>query len=112
MTEEHPHRMISIDFRPHKTGSWGVYIPLEDFVRTVSFISMYHGNLSVLVHPNSGRPKIDHLFNALWIKSIRPLNSKNSNASIDWLLLLFFFVCHLENQLIDSAPFPSHRINN
>lgn len=35
---------------------------------------MYHGNLTILVHPNSGRPKIDHLLNAFWIKSILPLD--------------------------------------
>ncbi|CAF1208791.1 unnamed protein product [Adineta steineri] len=71
---------------PHPIGSWGVYIPLEQFTRTVSFISMYHGNLSVLIHPNSGHPKIDHLLNAFWIKSIVSLR---------------------KNQLSDNAPPPS-----
>ncbi|CAF1110025.1 unnamed protein product [Rotaria sordida] len=76
---------------PHPIGSWGVYIPLEQFTQTISFISMYHGSLTVLIHPNSGRPKIDHLVNGLWIKSILPLNQK---------------------QLSDNAPLPSHRIIN
>ena len=35
---------------------------------------MYHGNLTVLVHPNSGRPKVDHLLNAFWMRSILPLD--------------------------------------
>ena len=63
-------------FRPHPIGSWGIYLPLEQFIDAVSFISINHGNLTVLLHPNSGRPKIDHLLNAFWIKSILPLDGK------------------------------------
>ncbi|CAF1040700.1 unnamed protein product [Rotaria sp. Silwood1] len=74
---------------PHPIGSWGIYLPLEQFTQAVSFISMYHGNLTVLVHPNSGRPKIDHLLNAFWIKALLPLDG---------------------DQLTDTAPIPPHRI--
>jgi len=38
---------------------------------------MYHGNLTILLHPNSGHPKIDHLLNGFWIKSILPLDGKD-----------------------------------
>ncbi|CAF0812645.1 unnamed protein product [Rotaria sp. Silwood1] len=69
---------------PHPIGSWGVYIPLEQFTQTISFISTYHGNLTVLIHPNSGRPKIDHLINGLWIKSILRLNEiRQAFSSVD-----------------------------
>lgn len=44
---------------------------------------MYHGNLSVLFHPNSGRPKMDHLENGLWIKSILTLNGKHRSEKCD-----------------------------
>ena len=67
-------------FSPHTIGSWGVYIPLEQFTETVSFISMYHGNLTILVHPNSARPKIDHLVNGFWIKTILPLDGTTSRS--------------------------------
>jgi hypothetical protein len=50
--------------------------------------------LSYLVHPNSGRPKIDHLLNGLWIKSIL----------LDFQILFKNFYILLENQLSDSAP--------
>ncbi|CAF1157595.1 unnamed protein product [Adineta ricciae] len=72
---------------PHPIGSWGIYLPLEQFIDAVSFISINHGNLTVLLHPNSGRPKIDHLLNAFWIKSILPLDG---------------------DQLSDIAPPPPH----
>jgi hypothetical protein len=55
---------------------------------------MYHDNLSVLVHPNSNRPKIDHLLNGLWIKSIL----------LDFHIFLKKFYILLENQLSASAP--------
>ncbi|CAF0820352.1 unnamed protein product [Didymodactylos carnosus] len=59
---------------PHPIGSWGIYLPLEDFTSAVSWISINHGNLTILVHPNSGYPKIDHLTNAFWIKTQLPLD--------------------------------------
>ncbi|CAF1543224.1 unnamed protein product [Rotaria magnacalcarata] len=74
---------------PHPIGSWGIYLPLEQFIEAVSFISIYHGNLTVLLHPNSGRPKIDHLLNAFWIKTLLPLDG---------------------DQLTDTAPIPPHQI--
>jgi len=74
---------------PHPIGSWGIYLPLEQFTEAVSFISMYHGNLTVLVHPNSAYPKIDHLLNAFWIKTILLLDG---------------------DQLSDYEPPPPHEI--
>ena len=69
--------LFFIECRPHPIGSWGIYLPLEQFTEAASFISMYHGNLTILLHPNSGHPKIDHLLNAFWIKSFLPLDGKN-----------------------------------
>jgi DOPA 4,5-dioxygenase len=81
--------MIYISSRPHPLGSWGIYIPLNQLTETISFISMYHGNLTVLVHPNSGRPKIDHLLNAFWIKSIFQLDG---NYFIKNSIFIFVFL--------------------
>jgi aromatic ring-cleaving dioxygenase len=54
---------------------------------------MYHGNLTILLHPNSGHPKIDHLLNGFWIKSILPLDGKDEFYIINsiFILLVFFF---------------------
>ncbi|CAF1414064.1 unnamed protein product [Adineta steineri] len=72
---------------PHPIGSWGIYVPLEQVTETISFISMYHGNLTILVHPNSGQVKTDHLVNGFWIKSMLPLDG---------------------DELPDTEPIPPH----
>jgi hypothetical protein len=82
-----------IESRPHPIGSWGIYLPLEQFTEAASFISMYHGNLTVLLHPNSGHPKIDHLLNAFWIKSFLPLDGKSPSSHFP-IYLGFFFCCY------------------
>lgn len=71
----------------------------ELFTQVVSFISVYHGNISVLVHPNFCRLKMNHLLNAFWIKSI-----------LRNLSFLFHFHICLERKLSDCKPSSSHRI--
>jgi aromatic ring-cleaving dioxygenase len=53
---------------------------------------MYHGNLTILVHPNSGYPKIDHLLNAFWIKSLLPLDGKYELYIRNLIFILFSFL--------------------
>jgi DOPA 4,5-dioxygenase len=94
-----------IEFRPHPIGSWGIYLPLEQFTEAASFVSMYHGNLTILLHPNSGHPKIDHLLNAYWIKSFVPLDGRS--ISIDDDSSIFVYI--LGDKLSDVDPPPPHR---
>lgn len=62
---------------PHPVASFGLYIPLEIALEAINWVSINHGTLSVLVHPNSGFPIIDHNDNSLWIGHRLPLdNSK------------------------------------
>jgi len=60
---------------PHTFGSWGIYVPVEYFASTAAWISIHHGSLNVLIHPNSGYPLIDHTVNSLWIGQKIPLDT-------------------------------------
>ena len=40
----------------------------------VPFIALNRAGLTVLVHPETGRPKDDHLLHALWMGAVLPLN--------------------------------------
>jgi len=60
---------------PHTFGSWGIYVPIEYFASTAAWISIHHGSLNVLIHPNSGYPTIDHMVNSLWIGQKIPLDA-------------------------------------
>lgn len=39
---------------PHPYGQWGVYMPNEYVLETVSWMSANHGEFEVLFHPNTG----------------------------------------------------------
>ena len=39
---------------PFLTSQWSVFVPLESFSQTVSWIMQHRGIYDILVHPNSG----------------------------------------------------------
>jgi hypothetical protein len=39
---------------PHPYGQWGVYLPNEYVLETLSWMSANHGEFEVLFHPNTG----------------------------------------------------------
>lgn len=61
---------------PHPYGQWGVYLPNELLMDTVSWMSANHGEFEVLFHPNTGEMVGDHdsARRAVWIKQQVPLD--------------------------------------
>jgi aromatic ring-cleaving dioxygenase len=51
---------------PFLTAQWSVFVPLENFSQTVSWIMQHRGDYDVLVHPNSGCELEDHSWWAFW----------------------------------------------
>lgn len=45
----------------------------ELFASLVPWLMLNHGSLSILVHPNSGRPRQDHVTDRIWIGTALPL---------------------------------------
>jgi len=52
---------------PHSRSMFQVAFTRDQFAGFVPWLMQQRGGLSVLVHPNSGRPRDDHLHNALWL---------------------------------------------
>lgn len=60
---------------PHARSMYQVAFAPERFADIVSFIALNRQGLTVLVHPESGRQKPDHLEHAFWFGEILPLDA-------------------------------------
>ncbi|CAF0742252.1 unnamed protein product [Rotaria sordida] len=61
---------------PHPYGQWGVYLPNDQLMDTMLWMSANHGEFEVLFHPNTGEMIGDHdsQQRAVWIKQQVPLD--------------------------------------
>lgn len=60
---------------PHARSMYQVAFPPELFAELVPFIALNRGGLTVLVHPESGQQKPDHLERAFWFGEVLPLDA-------------------------------------
>jgi aromatic ring-cleaving dioxygenase len=58
---------------PHPTPMYQVAFAVELFPRFLPWLMLNRMGLTVLVHPNTRRPRDDHLSNALWLGAVLPL---------------------------------------
>jgi len=58
---------------PHLKGMYQVAFAVDLFPRFVPWLMLNRMGLSVLVHPNTRRPRDDHLVNALWLGDALPI---------------------------------------
>ena len=55
---------------PHPISMYQIAFPVAAFETLVPFIAMNRMGLTVLIHPESGRPKDDHLQNSFWMGEV------------------------------------------
>ncbi len=58
---------------PHPIPMYQVAFAVDLFPRFVPWLMLNRLGLTVLVHPNTRRPRDDHLSNALWLGAVLPL---------------------------------------
>jgi aromatic ring-cleaving dioxygenase len=58
----------------HAADVSGVFRP-DEFPRFVPWLMLNRNGLAVLIHPNTGRSKSDHLVHALWLGEVLALNA-------------------------------------
>ncbi|MET0386192.1 MAG: DOPA 4,5-dioxygenase family protein, partial [Polyangiales bacterium] len=66
-------RVHEVPVGPHSQAMYQIAFAREVFEPLVSFLMVQHGALSVLVHPNTGRARDDHLSHAIWLGEPLPV---------------------------------------
>jgi len=58
---------------PHARAMYQVSFDVATFAQFVPWLMLNRGGLAVLVHPNTGRERSDHLDQGLWLGEILPI---------------------------------------
>ena len=61
---------------PHLRPMYQVAFAVDLFPSLVPWLMLNRRGLSILVHPNTRRPRDDHLVNALWLGEVLPLKGE------------------------------------
>ncbi|HYZ31426.1 MAG TPA: DOPA 4,5-dioxygenase family protein [Crenalkalicoccus sp.] len=61
---------------PHPQPMYQVAFSPELFATLVPWIALNRGGLTVLVHPETGRQRADHLRHAIWLGAVLPLKAE------------------------------------
>lgn len=59
---------------PHPGAMYQVAFGPADAPALIPFLALNRRGLTILVHPETGRPKDDHLQHALWMGAVLPLD--------------------------------------
>jgi DOPA 4,5-dioxygenase len=60
---------------PHARNMYQVAFNHEIFAAFVPWLMLNRNGLAILLHPNTGRPRADHLVNAVWFGEILPIEN-------------------------------------
>ena len=69
-------RWHDVQVGPHTRSMYQVAFPTAEFARLVPWLMLNRRGLAVLIHPNTGHPKRDHLVHAMWLGEILDINSE------------------------------------
>jgi aromatic ring-cleaving dioxygenase len=69
-------RWHDVPVGPHPTAMYQIQFETSLFPTLVPFIMMNRMGLTILLHPQSGRPRDDHTINATWMGAVLPLNTE------------------------------------
>jgi DOPA 4,5-dioxygenase len=60
---------------PHTRSMYQVAFAVTEFARLVPWLMVNRRGLAVLIHPDTGHPRSDHLVHAMWLGEILAINA-------------------------------------
>jgi aromatic ring-cleaving dioxygenase len=69
-------RWHDVPVGPHVQAMYQVQFVPELFPTLVPFVMMNRMGLTILLHPQSGRPRDDHTINATWMGAVLPVKTE------------------------------------
>ena len=69
-------RWHDVPVGPHPSAMYQVAFGPELFPSLVPWLALHRRGLAVLVHPETGRARADHLRHALWMGAVLPLKGE------------------------------------
>ena len=69
-------RWHDVPVGPHPTSMYQIAFKPEVFPTLAPFIMLNRMGLTVLLHPESGRPRDDHTLHATWMGEVLPLKTE------------------------------------
>ena len=67
---------------PHPRAMYQIAFAIELFPALVPWLMLNRRGLAILVHPNTDRPRDDHLTHALWMGEMLPLDGSRLPLSL------------------------------
>lgn len=61
---------------PHTRPMYQVAFPVAEFARFVPWLMINRRGLAMLIHPDTGHPRSDHVTHAMWLGEILELNTE------------------------------------
>lgn len=58
---------------PHARAMFQISFDIATFAQLVPWLMLNRNGLAILIHPNTGRERADHLTHALWLGEILPI---------------------------------------
>ncbi|CAF1287283.1 unnamed protein product [Adineta steineri] len=74
MIDDHDIENTTLIGGPFVSGEWSIFVPLGDYPLITPWLTQNRGNLSLLLHPNTGYEYEDHDIWALWAGQRWPLD--------------------------------------
>ena len=69
-------RWHDVPVGPHVAAMYQIQFTPDLFPTLVPFVMMNRMELTILLHPQSGRPRDDHTINATWMGAVLPVKTE------------------------------------